>query len=508
MLALDLGANNCLTLQKEVVEALQDKESCGTSFWSDFQGNDYLSQSYLIPRMHISGVAVERLIANTANPYFEERGSLIGGKRMRVETIRQGSIGREGMMGVNWFFDLRRAAAYMVSDVSLLKESGYSVDRFVRVPFCMEQVGIVFDAVTDVGPKRFLLDSGASYSLLRSSTEESDPLTLHVRLGTKEIGDLEFVPFSPPSFASSIDGILGANFLEACVLFLDFHKQEAYLGDPSRPEWAATAQPYFSLPVRIDDASGFPFIEVQVGKKRCLVRLHGNRPDALSLRQDVLSAITPKRPAGILPWENRQGERQESALYLIPELRLGGARIRGVMVSEDIDVKEDGIIGYGLLSTAHWLWDIGGGALYASQDATSLIQKMERGYVQMPFTFSPYGVLLHVETQQGVKQFLLAPSRRTSAVNAESPSYSASPLLFQERIAERLSLKVESFPPLLHRVDGAFGLDFLMDHAVCLDTARFVAYVSKRKDHAWRKTSSGGREASSTRMRSGSQRAA
>jgi predicted aspartyl protease len=473
-LLLDLGADAYVVLHPDVLHALRYKRPSGISAWSDFQGNAYTSQTYVIPRLVMHGATLRDLTVEAEDPYFAEHGSIIGAPRSEAEAVREGAIGRKSLESFNWFFDLRHAAVYRVSDLELLKKEGYAVETFARVPFHLLAAGIVLDVSTNQGVKRLLLDSGASCSLMRATDEDfvdaPRTLALQLQFGEKTIDDQEFRYARLSSRLQDIDGILGADFLERCALFVDFRKRVAAIGDSIFLKYLSE-QAFVRLPVRFDALSRIPLTQIRIEGTSCTVGIHLNRPSQLDLDEAFLQRLAHLRSAGTIPWKDAVGGIHDSPLFLIPEVHLGSARLRHVLVRQHPSHHSgvDGVIGHALLPAAHWLFDFGHSAICLSHQLDSLLHVMGAPEGCVSFDVSPCGLLLHFHTSSGPRQFLLVPSREHSTLNKRRPAPTVP-------VIPGVAFSTSDFPPLWEKIDGILGMDFLMSYFLCLDTARQVAY--------------------------------
>ena len=75
-----------------------------------------------------------------------------------------------------WYFDLSHSLLWVADDVSELAEKVkyFSLRDCVEIPFELDKTGIVLSVDTNIGIKRFMLDTGANVSCLRESLVEKN----------------------------------------------------------------------------------------------------------------------------------------------------------------------------------------------------------------------------------------------------------------------------------------------------------------------------------------------
>ncbi len=94
--------------------------------------------------------------------------------------------------------------------------------------------GIVFLIDTDFGKKSFVLDSGASISLMKRESIEQTPLELpQITMDRFKIDDLDLgkTPLYLIDFSDKLDfdGILGIDFFMKYAIYIDFVKKKAMI---------------------------------------------------------------------------------------------------------------------------------------------------------------------------------------------------------------------------------------------------------------------------------------
>lgn len=235
-LLVDTGAGGQLYLQSHTLEKL-NKTPCGTVFWTNAQGKEYEVNNYVVPMIKIqTGVLKNIQVREEPVDHLLHGGTLWASWEMTDQEKldeKIGSIGQGILTTTNFLFDFPHNVMYACSHLSNLKREGYQVDRFLNVPFEMTATGIVLKVETDLGPKRLLLDTGATFSLLKASELKDQPLKEEAPglkaypnsksiIGGHNFGPLPFYYFESMQLFDDIDGILGMDFLRKHAFYLDY----------------------------------------------------------------------------------------------------------------------------------------------------------------------------------------------------------------------------------------------------------------------------------------------
>ncbi|RIL05966.1 MAG: hypothetical protein DCC71_08445 [Proteobacteria bacterium] len=227
---------------------------------------------------------------------------------------------------------------------------------------------IVVDLARDGStPFRLMLDTGASHSALTPLAARAAGVTVRAlkqtpyRRKTRVGRDLQFHVDTSSSDTGSRTGwewgLLGANFLEAYVVELDFTMRTVRLLDPKRfavPE-APPEGEQATIPFR---GSNRPVIEIAIGDRRVPLTIDTGAPDGviLSGRAARRAGIDVDALAPFGTADTVMGP-MELRFHEAPELTIGGMRFEHVpivvapkgwygMVGE----SDDSIVGYDLLS--------------------------------------------------------------------------------------------------------------------------------------------------------------
>ncbi len=237
-LLLDLGAYDQLVLNQEIL-GQSEKEAYGETHWMDFKGNRYKSNKYLLPQIKIGGVRfVDVFVKEDSEAY---RKSVTLWTDPDDDPIRWGNIGRAFLRRMNCLLmDFPKLKMYFNQPLTDLQQEGYQIDNFVSLPVEITRNGIILEFETDIGPKKFILDTGSTITLVKAplienracSSEDHGILyftTSKFAIGGKDFGNMRLHQFESFSDSWDVDGVLGMDFLKNHVIIIDFRSKVVYI---------------------------------------------------------------------------------------------------------------------------------------------------------------------------------------------------------------------------------------------------------------------------------------
>jgi hypothetical protein len=254
---VDLGSDSGIILPKEVIESLRNKNFIHKEHFFGARGRSYESDVYELPEIRVGKVKIFPMRAEEKNEEFVKDGVLQEGKQ-EIKEDHLGRIGRCVFKPFNLFLDCDHFAMVICDSLNTLKEQGYPINSFVEVPLLLDRGTIDFEVMTEAGPLRCMLDSGCTWNVLNKdfdsvdqnhmlidfnnlhgkppefNPQNEDLLVYDVKdiwktnafqINGEEFGPVEFVKIKSPL---GLDAILGMEFIESHLIFIDFRNEKIY----------------------------------------------------------------------------------------------------------------------------------------------------------------------------------------------------------------------------------------------------------------------------------------
>ena len=242
-LMIDTGAGSEFSLRKELLDTISKKPLPEKVASVDLKGILHESQQFILPRAKIQTSWIKQILIReesyVAPPSEHSMWGIGEALYQKNGTPIDGRIGWRFLTSFYPFFDIGNSVFYFTrgpSSLPKLEEKGYSIKSLFSSPFKLDWIGCVFTVDSNLGKKKFLLDTGCTYSLIKASivSPEKKVTTLHnVTIGDYSIGDMEFHLLDFAEQFDEIDGIIGMDFLSKHIIYLDFKAEKALIG-PSR----------------------------------------------------------------------------------------------------------------------------------------------------------------------------------------------------------------------------------------------------------------------------------
>lgn len=237
---IDLGTKMPLSLHKSALDHIK-KDPSGVSRRLDFRGNKYETPLYIVHSIQAGDFLLKKTKVREESLDFSNKKSIIYDSTTKGPNCQiAGRIGRDFFDGRNLFMDFHHSKLIICSNIKDIKTDNYKTDTMISVPFENTPDGIILRIGTDLGVKNFVLDTGTTASVLRSSSLGKD-IAVNQRNGMTVfetskfiINDIDFGSRDlylldiSPSF-DEIDGFLGMDFLNDYMIYLDFSKNTAFI---------------------------------------------------------------------------------------------------------------------------------------------------------------------------------------------------------------------------------------------------------------------------------------
>lgn len=238
---LDTGSSHALDLHTRVLEQIQGKEFIQTGQYYDMHGTGYPVSKFQIPEITLHhNLRFNRIIAYEENIDFLTKGTNAGRPRSILGKIKNqlglflidGRLGWPSFEQVICLFDFHNGSLFLAKNMEALqKEDIFTPEDFIKAPLELSRCGPILSVQTELGTKKFLLDTGSSHSVYRESDLQSgDKISFTMMLDSHNIGNWDFWPYPITSdHIGEIDGVLGIDFFKTHVVCFDFQEKHIYI---------------------------------------------------------------------------------------------------------------------------------------------------------------------------------------------------------------------------------------------------------------------------------------
>lgn len=244
---LDLGFRGQFSFSSQFLEGIENKKYLRSKKMYGIRGGEYEEKLYEVPTIKIGPMSFSSPILHEYVEGFHRESSLIK-EGHELSDPEPGKVGWELFGNTNLFLDLGNSKIAFCDSLDTLKNQGYAIENFIKIPLLLERGLVEFEAETPEGLLRCMLDTGATWNILNTEVEEgksidqaaweSDNIVDYVsfRINANDFGPIAFhrIPIKIPI---RIEAILGMEFFKEHLVFLDFAENYAYF---SRDLWMTT----------------------------------------------------------------------------------------------------------------------------------------------------------------------------------------------------------------------------------------------------------------------------
>ena len=251
---IDLGWNGEVALPFAILDNLHDKTYIGRYPFFGLRGKIYESDVYELPQIHIGKMKIFPIKAKEENLEFLE-DSILKKENPDISEKDEGRVGWYVFRPFNVLLDCEHSVVVMCDSLATLKKQGFSTDSFIEAPLLLERNSIDFKVMTEAGPLRCMLDTGSTWNLLNKDLQnqaqdhriinldhkaphfnvQNENLLAfnsedHWEARTFQINGSEFGPINFMKMKSplDLDAIIGMEFIEQHLIFIDFRKEKIY----------------------------------------------------------------------------------------------------------------------------------------------------------------------------------------------------------------------------------------------------------------------------------------
>jgi len=238
LMELDLGLRGDLSITSSFINQISSKTFISTVPMYGFNGKEHLTHLYRIPKVKIGGmILIEPILQE--NSYQSRQESVITQNGNPPSPREPGRIGWELFHNVNLLLDIQNSRIAFCDSIETLKNHGYQIESFIKAPLLIERGLVELEAKTPIDLLRCVLDTGSTYNILNTEIEEAKSIeeviwapSNSLEYSSFKINETEFGPIIfhriPIKLPIQIDAILGMEFFENHLVFLDFSKKQVY----------------------------------------------------------------------------------------------------------------------------------------------------------------------------------------------------------------------------------------------------------------------------------------
>lgn len=237
LLEVDLGSIFCLSLDSRAIDEIP-KQQIGNAQWINAKGEKYEQPKYKVNKVQIGKQTFKSTFAIEQSS--EETTLLWSDSELcEKKVIPRGLIGQQLLTKKNMLLDHQQKLMILSNEPKSLKKEGYDLAEFLSVPLILTPKTVCLEIEIDQGRQHYAVDTGSTWTIRKAQLQTKTvnimdrgyPLlkTETFRMNGHEFGpmDLHLIPI--PDEMEGVDGVLGMDFIEKHVIYLDFTNQILYI---------------------------------------------------------------------------------------------------------------------------------------------------------------------------------------------------------------------------------------------------------------------------------------
>jgi hypothetical protein len=263
---------------------------------------------------------------------------------------------------------------------------------------------------------------------------------------------------------------------------------------------------YYCIPVTFNGANR-PLVEVNIGKKVCLLDIDTGSSFPLSLEASVLSEIS-KKLYGTAFWEDLIGNSYEAPVYVIPKIKIGALSLRDLKVKQEREDfllnttlwsetnrqrEQQGTIGRPFLEIYNLLLDFPRSRVIICNQSKKLkelgfnLEKMVKASLE-----EGNGIIISIDTDFGRKKFDFDTGSTLNLIRSsllDGKECNRDEHGIENIMTTRFTIGEKNFGPVrlslynitaeLDELDGIIGMEFLRNHVVYIDYRNKAVYIGE-----------------------------
>jgi hypothetical protein len=240
-----------------MIAALKNKQFIKKDLFFGVRGRTYESDVYELPKIRIGELSIFPVPAAEESSEFLKDATLKQ-KEGERSSDDSGKLGLYVFKSFNLLLDCAHFFLAACDSLDTLRKQGCSISTFVEAPLLLDRHSIDFEVMTQAGPLRCMLDTGCTGNMLNKNVEASDQDHMLIDLAHLHGKPPEFNPenkdllvcnledeweadpfqingteFGPVSFVKmqsplGLDAVLGMEFIEDHLIFIDFSNKKIY----------------------------------------------------------------------------------------------------------------------------------------------------------------------------------------------------------------------------------------------------------------------------------------
>lgn len=232
---LDLGSAMSLVLKEQDLNQIKKQED-GIQKWSGIKGDCYTSRAFIVPQIAIKNLIFKNLRVIEHTIETENSAVLLGPP---CSEKLSGIFGREALEDHLLFLDFPNNRMILCDNNQFLTDQGVLLNEYIKAPFILDKMGILFEVETDFGTQTFLLDTGSTLNMISDESvkhlewrrDSTDTFgvgeTEKFMIGGKNFGKTDLVSYKIHT-CNKYEGILGMEFLREHPVYIDFPGKALY----------------------------------------------------------------------------------------------------------------------------------------------------------------------------------------------------------------------------------------------------------------------------------------
>jgi hypothetical protein len=227
---VNLGLEAQFSISPEIISTVNDLKCIGLQKMCEIRGVFREQKLYDMAQIMINPIIFSHPIVCESLEIMEEEAQLIRGDMPFTREFA--AIGWKCFKETNILFDLSKPQLAFCDSIGTLKKYGCEIKRFTKVPFYLNRGIVEIEAICRGKMARYMLDTGATWNIVSTTHRNWPTKEYPLRYAPLQIGDQDFgvipVHIVPNRFPVFVEFILGMDFFEKHIVFLDFSEGYAY----------------------------------------------------------------------------------------------------------------------------------------------------------------------------------------------------------------------------------------------------------------------------------------